>query len=175
MFGEMMYDVYVFIQCHTHARHHGEGDKTRTHKHTQRVWVLVLASVGIGEGLCYFQHTHVHTHLVWRLDRRGTRVTLQGDPNPNPYSYPDPDQHVCLCSEDSDMWIMGCDEWHSGYSTCSTKKYRHVISGRTRVKSLGKMTTAERIRLAMWTSNDYLPGILTGVHWFTPLTMSLLK
>ena len=73
-------------------------------------------------------------------------------------------QHVCLCSEDSDLWIMGCDEWHSGYSTCSTKKYRHVISGRTRVGYLGNMTIAERIRLAMWTSNDYLPGF-KGVGW----------
>ena len=64
------------------------------------------------------------------------------------------------------MWVMGVREWHAGYSTCSTKKYRHVVGNRTKDPFLGKMPTAERITFAMWRCNDYLPG-LKGVGWKT--------
>ena len=57
---------------------------------------------------------------------------------------------------------MGVKEWHAGYCTLSRKKYRHVINK----GYLGKMRTSERIRFAMWTSNDFLPG-LQKVGWKT--------
>lgn len=71
-----------------------------------------------------------------------------------------------MCSEDSDMWVMGVGEWHAGYSTCSTKRYRHVANNRTKSAFLGKMKTKERILFSMWRCNDYLPG-LKGVGWKT--------
>ena len=37
-------------------------------------------------------------------------------------------------------------------------RYRHVVNNNTKCAYLGKMPTDERIRLSMWTSNDYLPG-----------------
>ena len=73
-------------------------------------------------------------------------------------------------SEDSDMWAMGVREWHAGYCTCSTKKYRHVIGNKTKVPFLGKMDTRERILFTMWRCNDYLPG-LKGVGWKTARTL----
>ena len=35
-----------------------------------------------------------------------------------------------VISEDSDIWTMGKNvkEWHAGYSTCSTAKYRHCMT-----------------------------------------------
>ena len=75
-----------------------------------------------------------------------------------------------VCSEDSDNWVMGVHEWHAGYATCSTKKYRHVLANKTKSRYLGKMPIPERIRFAMWTSNDYLPGF-TGVGWETAKTL----
>ena len=51
-----------------------------------------------------------------------------------------------IISDDGDIWAMGrkVKEWHSGYSTFSTKKYRHVINNKTKSRFLGKMHTAER-------------------------------
>ena len=37
-------------------------------------------------------------------------------------------------------------------------RYRHLTGRNTKCKFLGKMSTEERIRFAMWTGNDYLPG-----------------
>ena len=71
-----------------------------------------------------------------------------------------------IISEDSDMWTMGVQNWHAGYATCSTSKYRHVLGNKTNAKFMGDMTIAERIRFSMLTSNDYLPG-LRGVGWET--------
>ena len=61
---------------------------------------------------------------------------------------------------------MGCDTWHAGYSTCSKKKYRYVVSGIgvTKVRGLGKMRAGARIRLALWTSNDFLAGYLASSY-----------
>ena len=69
-----------------------------------------------------------------------------------------------VISEDSDIWTMGVKDWHSGYSTISKKKYRNVVGNNTKSRFLGDMSTDERIRFTMWTSNDYLPGI-RGVGW----------
>ena len=51
---------------------------------------------------------------------------------------------LCVYSEDSDFWTMGARNWHAGYSTRSTQKYRSVIGNKTKVPSLGSMSTPER-------------------------------
>ena len=83
--------------------------------------------------------------------------------------------------------------WQSGYSTCSNKRYRHVINNVTKVKSLGRMPIDERIRFwfrvrvrvvyvwikttpylihrfTMWTGNDFLPGF-ENVGWVTAMKL----
>lgn len=49
-----------------------------------------------------------------------------------------------IISDDSDNFTMHVTDWHSGYSTCSNKKYRSVVRNKTKTAFMGKMSKDER-------------------------------
>ena len=60
---------------------------------------------------------------------------------------------------------MGAPNWYAGYSTRSRKKYRHVINNKTKVRSLGTMSTPERFTKLFVIALTYSPHVCLYVEF----------